>query len=197
MTQRCGARGFTLVELMIVVSIVGVLSLVAYEGYHKFVTSSHAMEANAMLSGIKNREENYKAETGSYLNVSGVLAANQNTGNFGVLFPMCAAGSHLPGREKVEWPNAGDCTAGCCAPWMKLKVNSTAPTYYGFSAVAGNGPTGLPAFSLGGNSNILPTSPTGPWFVATGVADTDGNGVFTTSMISSFDNEVHVDQENE
>jgi hypothetical protein len=33
--------------------------------------------------------------------------------------------------------------------------------------------------------------------VATGVADTDGNGVYTTSMISSLDNEIHVDQENE
>jgi len=191
------ARGFTLIEMMVTVSIVGILAVVAYEGYHKYVTSSHALEANAILSGIKNRQENYKAETGAYLtDQQNVLVANQSVSATN-LFPMCATNTGLPGREKVMWPSGADCSASCCPPWLKLKVNTTAPTFYGFSFVAGNGNTGLPAISMGSNASLWPASVVGPWFVATGVADTDGNGVYTTSMISSLDNEIHVDQENE
>ncbi len=183
--------------MMITVSIVGILAVVAYEGYHRYVTSSHALEASAMLSGIKNREEGYKAETGAYLgDTQNVLVANQ-TVSADNLFPMCATNTGLPGREKVSWPGGAQCSAQCCPPWLKLKISSTAPTFYGFSFVAGSASTALPAISMGTNAAVLPTTTNGPWFVATGVADTDGNGVFTTSMISSFDNEIHVDQENE
>jgi len=190
------ARGFTLVEMMVSVSIVGILAVVAYEGYHKYVTSSHALEASAMLAGIKNRQENYKAETGAYLSdSSNSLAANQ-TVSTGDIFPMCATHTGKPGKEKVSWPPGGYCTDPCCAPWLKLKINSTAPTYYGFSFIAG-GSGATTGSVLAGGTQLIPTNATGPWFVATGVADTDGNGVFTTSMISSFDNEIHVDMENE
>jgi prepilin-type N-terminal cleavage/methylation domain-containing protein len=197
MTRRGGSPGFTLIELMIVVSIVGVLSVVAYEGYHKYAIYSHTVEANNMLSGIKNREENYKAEVGSYLSdATNSLAKNQSV-SAADLFPMCATTGHVPGREKVMWPNGGFCTATCCPPWQKLKVNSTAATFYGFSVVAGHAGSVSVSVAIGGNTNVLPATSVGPWFVATGVADTDGNGTFTTSMISSLDNEIHVDQENE
>jgi prepilin-type N-terminal cleavage/methylation domain-containing protein len=196
------ARGFTLIELMTVVAIVGVLAVVAYAAYHKFVTTSHQTEANAVLSGIKNRQENYKAETGGYLSGTG-LAANQNTGTFNVLFPMCAGSGGKPGAQKYDWPSGGNCTAACCPPWQKLKINTTAPTFYGYSFVAGMGPTGLPTISIEGTNpfstltgaSAIPTAQ--PWFVATAVADSDGNGIYTTSMISSLDNEIHIDTENE
>src|SRR5580658_9663681 len=119
---RPAGRGFTLVELMTTVAIVGVLAVVAYAGYHKFVVSSHQTEANNILSGIKNRQEAYKAETGQYLNVSKNLAANQGTG-FGALYPHCQAGVSAPGAFSVAWSQSA-CPATCCnlsanADWLK------------------------------------------------------------------------------
>jgi hypothetical protein len=36
-----------------------------------------------------------------------------------------------------------------------------------------------------------------PWFAATAVGDTDGNSVFTSSLISSFDNDIHIEMDGE
>jgi prepilin-type N-terminal cleavage/methylation domain-containing protein len=198
--SRARERGFTLIELMTVVLVVGVLAVVAYAGYHKFVVSSHQTEANAILSGIKNRQEAYKAETGQYLNVSKDLAANQGTG-FAALYPHCQGGVAAPGAFNVAWSTT-PCPASCCnisanADWLKLKVESNAPTFYGYTTVAGT--TGVPTntITISGHAPNWPSGNLSPWFVATAVGDTDGNGVYSTLMISSFDNSVYVDNDNE
>ncbi len=196
--QRERETGFTLVELMVTVLIVGVLAVLAYAGYHKFVVSSHQTEANNMLSGIKNRQEGYKAETGQYMNVSKSLAANQGTG-FSSLYPHCQQSIAAPGAFEVAWGPAA-CTSACCnsgTDWHKLKVESNAPTFYGYSTVAGT--TGIPTntITISGHTPNWPTGNLAPWFIATAVGDADGNGVFSTVMISSFDNSVYVDNENE
>jgi type IV pilus assembly protein PilA len=204
--RRRAERGFTLIELMITVGIVGVLAVVAYAGYHKFVVTSHQTEANHVLTGIKNRQEEYKAETGSYMNISPSLASNQKV-NFSSLYPHCmgTGTSQTPGAFSMTWPTAA-CGATCCnagTDWQKLKVQVTAPTYYGFSTVAaktgGSTPaTLIPNLTISGNAPKWPSNATqSPWFVATAVADTDGNGIFTTSWTSSFDNEIYIDMDGE
>ncbi len=50
-------RGFTLIELMIVVAIVGILVAVVYPSYTDFVLRSHRTEAQRELMRIANLQE--------------------------------------------------------------------------------------------------------------------------------------------
>ena len=47
--KRQAQRGFTLIEVMIVVAIVGILSAIAYPSYQEYVRRGHRAEARAGL----------------------------------------------------------------------------------------------------------------------------------------------------
>ena len=63
---RLRKHGFTLVELMIVVAIIGVLAVVAGTAYRRYMDSGRTAEAMAMLGEIRAKEEAYRAEFSSY-----------------------------------------------------------------------------------------------------------------------------------
>lgn len=60
-------KGFTLVELMIVVLIVGILSAIAYPSYTDYVRNSKLPEATAQLSQAKNQMEHYFQDERTYI----------------------------------------------------------------------------------------------------------------------------------
>ncbi|HEX5353706.1 MAG TPA: type IV pilin protein [Rhodanobacteraceae bacterium] len=53
------SRGFTLLELMIVVAIVAILAAVAYPTYIKYITRTHRAAATACLTEYANYMERY------------------------------------------------------------------------------------------------------------------------------------------
>ena len=57
-------QGFTLIELMIVVAIIGVLSAIAIPAYKNYVTKSEASSALATLKALVTPAELYIQETG-------------------------------------------------------------------------------------------------------------------------------------
>lgn len=78
-------NGFTLIELMIVVLIVGILSAVAYPSYSDYVRNSKLPEGTAQLTQAKNKMEHYYQDERTYAgacNSSMIKSLLKDTDNF-------------------------------------------------------------------------------------------------------------------
>lgn len=58
--------GFTLLELMIVVTIVGILAATAMPAFQSYLMRSRANDGRMMIEVVKLRQEAYRSEFGSY-----------------------------------------------------------------------------------------------------------------------------------
>lgn len=65
-----GNKGFTLVELVIVIVIVGILSIVAVPIYRGYTRKSMLTEGKSLISAIEKQEKIYYVEFANYLPVS-------------------------------------------------------------------------------------------------------------------------------
>lgn len=64
--SRFKRKGFTLIELMVVVAIIGVLSMIAVPKFMSFLSKSKRAEAYLNLSALAMAEKAYWAEYGTY-----------------------------------------------------------------------------------------------------------------------------------
>ncbi|WP_413625839.1 type IV pilin protein [Luteibacter sp. Lutesp34] len=82
-TQQRQSRGFTLIELVIVVLIVAILAAVAIPSYRKYIIRSHRVDAQAALIDVAAREERYFYSKNAYtdslddLNASKTMAGDR------------------------------------------------------------------------------------------------------------------------
>lgn len=60
-------RGFTLIELMIVVAIVAILASVAYPAYTSSILKGKRAEARAALTELMQQQERYMTQNNTYL----------------------------------------------------------------------------------------------------------------------------------
>jgi type IV pilus assembly protein PilA len=64
---RKARKGFTLIELMIVVAIIGILAAIAIPNFLRFQLKSKSSEGKVNIAAIRTAEESYLAEFGTYV----------------------------------------------------------------------------------------------------------------------------------
>ncbi|MBY5947577.1 pilin [Photobacterium rosenbergii] len=75
-------QGFTLIELMIVVAVIGLLSAIAVPKYQEFAKKGAVASGMATLSALKTNIEDYMASNGSFppsLEVAGAVSSSIGT----------------------------------------------------------------------------------------------------------------------
>lgn len=179
---------------MVVVAMIGVLSTLAIMGYRRFTNAAGTSEALAVVQGIRNAEETYKAETLLYLGCSGCGGAPcaAGAGSLNEWFPMTT-----PSSRKVGWNNsgAGHADAAC---WQMLNVVTDGPVRFGYAVIAG---IGSPVTATGAEINpatpIVYPATTEPWFLVQAAGDRNDDGEFVYLFATSFQGEVYVENDSE
>jgi len=67
-TKRLNIRGFTLIEVMITVAIIGILAAVAYPSYTDYILRSNRTEAQQELIRLANLQEQLFVDQRTYTN---------------------------------------------------------------------------------------------------------------------------------
>jgi len=108
-------KGFTLVELIIVIIIVGILASIGLSQYNKVVEKSRAAEARMILGTLRSAQIAEYMENGAY-----VVAAS-----LGVGAPAACASTHF---FSYACTTDGTCTATRCTTGGKPQDGTTAWT---------------------------------------------------------------------
>ena len=93
-------KGFTLIELMIVVAIIGILAAIAIPNFLRFQLKSKTSEGKVNLAALRTAEESYLAEFGSYVSAVAAPTTAPTTTKTG--WPAAA-----PGFDTIGWGPEG------------------------------------------------------------------------------------------
>ncbi|HQR54682.1 MAG TPA: type IV pilin protein [Burkholderiaceae bacterium] len=88
------ARGFTLIEVLIVMTVLAILAAIAIPNYSRYITRGNLVEATNALSEYRVRMEQFYQDNRSYRNAGGDcgVAVPANLQNFALNCVIAAAG---------------------------------------------------------------------------------------------------------
>lgn len=104
-------KGFSLIELMVVVVVIGILSAVIYPSYVDYVTRSKLSEPRAKLAEMRTRLEQYYQDRRTYLGacVAGTVAPlPTDVQYFAYSCPTLLADSYVVRADGLAAQGTGD-----------------------------------------------------------------------------------------
>jgi type IV pilus assembly protein PilA len=141
-------RGFTLIELMIVVAIIGILAAIAIPNFLQFQLRSKTGEAKTNLAAIRTAEEGYFAEFNNY------VAAGETPGSAVSTNKRVWTGGGLTQFDQLGWSPTGEVfynyavtmsgSSYTAAAYADLDGNAT-PSDFGYVHPAPGAAAGMPA----------------------------------------------------
>jgi type IV pilus assembly protein PilA len=172
-------RGFTLVELLVVVSITGVLATIGTMLVRKHFKFAKTTEATALIQSIRGAEEAQRAESGMYQNCS-VTAGTP-------WYPAAPDGTQHAWKQlsHPDWDR-----------WKQLEVSRPEGTQFGFLVRAGTPAEALP-IPLTTDKPTWPTALADPWYVIQAAGDRDRDGTLSRLLTASFNGELYVENDGE
>lgn len=167
-------RGFTLIEILVAVAIIGVLVGLAIVTFAKQTRKSRGAEAQAMMAALRVAQEQYHLENGTYLATGAGEASTHPT------TPVKTSQSFLP----------------LPAAWTQLRVRIPNETgYCGYVAIVG---AANDASNLGAMAQAfgLTAAPATDWYYILAHCDLDGDSA-RDSYYFTWSGDTAVQKQNE